>query len=440
MKKLSMQRMLFECINFVMALLFVIPLGVLAEQLCHYPLYRCCLIPCLSILGFVLGRISMPRPMGVSTALCGIGLVIGVVFALLLTPAGLLIKLLITLLTAFFSVFFFFSARKAGYTVYAPMAVTGILIHVAVLMVCTGLQWPDNVSRLLSWVSIVFFLLTLFAFSAKGLRKSLHKGSGDRRVVYPAGMQMGNFLLVTGFIIVAAFISNIYPIFHLFSAGFAYVIRALIAFFAFFSSLFDRRTVGVDVDEGVTESVAEESILNAEPKGEASWITTGVEIFAFILVVLFLCYVLYRLIGKLREHGVQLPGFLRNLKDRFAPVTEEDYVDETESLFDAKEMLGDTRARMKKALSKLRERPQKLEDFTDPTMKLRFAFQQMLKKVSARDPSAPAKTPNEILKQEYAGEQDFETFISYYNEARYSKQVPPEDAADCAKHILKQKL
>ena len=204
-------------------------------------------------------------------------------------------------------------------------------------------------------------------------------------------MQMGNFLLVTGFIIVAAFISNIYPIFHLFSAGFAYVIRALIAFFAFFSSLFDRRTVGVDADEGVTESVAEESILNAEPKGEASWITTGVEIFAFILVVLFLCYVLYRLIGKLREHGVQLPGFLRNLKDRFAPVTEEDYVDETESLFDAKEMLGDTRARMKKALSKLRERPQKLEDFTDPTMKLRFAFQQMLKKVSARDPPAPQR-------------------------------------------------
>ena len=91
MKKLSMQRMLFECINFVMALLFVIPLGVIAEQLCHYPLYRCCLIPCLSILGFVLGRISMPRPIGVSTALCGIGLVIGVVFALLLMPAGLLI-------------------------------------------------------------------------------------------------------------------------------------------------------------------------------------------------------------------------------------------------------------------------------------------------------------------------------------------------------------
>ena len=46
--------------------------------------------------------------------------------------------------------------------------------------------------------------------------------------------------------------------------------------------------------------------------------------------------------------GRELPGFLRNLKDRFAPVTEEDYVDETESLLDAKEMLGDTRARMKR--------------------------------------------------------------------------------------------
>ena len=34
MKKVPIQRLLAECINLVMALLFVIPLGVLAEQLC----------------------------------------------------------------------------------------------------------------------------------------------------------------------------------------------------------------------------------------------------------------------------------------------------------------------------------------------------------------------------------------------------------------------
>ena len=33
-----MQRLLFECINLLMALLFVIPLGVLVEQFCDFPL------------------------------------------------------------------------------------------------------------------------------------------------------------------------------------------------------------------------------------------------------------------------------------------------------------------------------------------------------------------------------------------------------------------
>ncbi len=88
---------------------------------------------------------------------------------------------------------------------------------------------------------------------------------------------------------------------------------------------------------------------------------------------------------------MRLPGFLRNFRDRFV---REDYVDETD-LFDTKEMLADTRARMKKALRKLRERPQKLEDFPDNRMKLRFAFPQILKKRSARcrgaDPQRAAK-------------------------------------------------
>ena len=92
MKKTSMQRRLFECINLLMALLFVIPLGVLVEQLCGFPLYRCCLIPCLAGIGYILGRVSMTRPMGVSMGLCIGGTVIAVILALLLSPAGVLIR------------------------------------------------------------------------------------------------------------------------------------------------------------------------------------------------------------------------------------------------------------------------------------------------------------------------------------------------------------
>jgi DNA-binding transcriptional regulator PaaX len=131
---------------------------------------------------------------------------------------------------------------------------------------------------------------------------------------------------------------------------------------------------------------------------------------------------------------------LQNLRDRFAPVVDEDFVDETETLMDAKKMLADTGTRFKNALKKLRERPQRMDDFPDNRMKIRFAFQQLLKKVVLRDPSASAKTPNEILEKEYPGEEEFIAFMDYYNQAKYSDQDIPEDAVDCARGILKQKL
>ena len=440
--KLSLQRTLFEIINFLMTLLFVIPLGVFIEQLCGYSLFRCCLIPCISVIGFIVGRISLTKPMSLAMVLSGAGFILSVAIALFLSWGLGLATILLTLLTAFFSLFFFFSSRKAAYTIYAPMAVSGILIHLLVLLFCTGLQWPDQVGRFTSTISICYFLLSLFAFSANGLRRSMHRGSADKRVVYPAGMQMGNFLLVTGFILLAAFISNIYPIFQLFSTGFAVVIRAIIAFFAFFSSLFDRRTVGMDVtEEEAAASVAEEdNIMAVDPKGEASWVTTGVEIFAFICVVLFFLYALYKLSQKLRDSGMRMPAFLRNLRDRFAPVIDEDYVDENESLFDMKQMLSDTRNNVANAIKRIRERPQKLDDFSDDRLKIRFVFQQMLKRVKMRNSRAISQTPNEIYEKEYAGEADFRQFIDYYNLARYSDNPMPEDASEIAHSIIKQKL
>lgn len=440
MKTRTIQRALAEAINLCMALLLVVPIGVLVEQLCGYPLYRVCLIPCLAGIGYILGRISMPRSMTISMVLCGIGTAAALILSLILSPSELLVKVLASLLTTFFSVFFFFSARKAGYTVYAPMAVSGVLLHIVVLIICTGLEWPDQVAVLLSWISIIFFLLCLFSFSSKGLRKSLHKGSGEKRVSYPAGLQMGNFMLVTGFIVVAAFISNIYPIFQLFSRGFSHVIAAIIAFFDYFTSLFTpKSTVGVDPIDTM-ESAAEDSILNAEPKGEAGWITSMVQVIAFIVVLLVLIYAVYRLILKLRESGVRLPGFLQNLKDRFAPITDEDYIDETESLFDPKEMLGDARKRMQKSLKKLRDRPQRIDDFQDSRTKVRFAYQQLLKKAATRDTGVASRTPNELFQKDFPGEVDVGTFVELYNQAKYSENDLPQDAEATARDIIKKKL
>ena len=442
MRRISIQRMLFETINFLMALLFVIPLGVFMEQFCGYPLFRCCLVPCLSIIGYLLGRVSLTKPMNISMVMCGVGFVLAVVLSILITPSALLITVLLTLLTAFFSVFLFFSARKAAYTIYAPMAVSGILLHILVLICCTGFGWEDRVSSFTSVIAILYFLLALFAFSATGLRKSMHRGSGDKRVTYPAGMQMGNFLLVTGFIIIAAFISNIHPIFVAFSNLFVFVIRAIVFLFSAFSGLFDRRTGNTPAaEEPAAKPVSsEDNIMAVAAKGEASWITTGVEIFAFICVLLFFGYAAYKLVKKLQQSGMRLPAFLQNLKDKFAPVTEEDFVDETESLFDAKKMLSDTGDRLKNALKKMRERPQKIDDFEDTGMKVRFTYQQILKKSSKRNPTVTTKTPNEVYKAEYDGEDEFREFMDYYNEARYSDKPLPDAAEDSARSILNQKL
>lgn len=438
--KISMQRTLFELCNFLMAFLFVIPLGVLAEQACKFPLYTCCFVPCVAMVGFILGRLSMTKAMNLSIAMSIVGLIVALGLGILLSPDGLLITVLMALISGFFSVFFFFSARKAAYTIYAPMSIGGILIHLFVLLCCTGFEWPQKVITFTSGVAIGFFLLSLFAFSANGLRKSMHKGSGDKRVKYPAGMQMGNFFLVAGFILIAAFISNIHPIFQVFSSAFGVVIKAIIAFFGFFTGLFDRRGVAADIEEGVSQEAAQDSIMNVEPKGEAAWVTKGVEIFAFIIVVIFFAYLAFLLYKKLQKAGLQLPGFVRNLRDKFMPVVEEDFTDETESLFDMKKMLSDTGNRFKNALKKLRERPQKIDDFEDNRMKVRFAFQQILKKVTLRTPGSAAKTPNEIFAAEYAGEEDFREFMDYYNEARYSDHDLSDDAGDCARAILKQKL
>ena len=72
MKKTSIQRVLSECINLVMALLLVIPLGIAVEQFLGYPLFRCGLLPCLSGIGYVLARYQQLRKWQGEVVLCNL--------------------------------------------------------------------------------------------------------------------------------------------------------------------------------------------------------------------------------------------------------------------------------------------------------------------------------------------------------------------------------
>ena len=80
--KWTPQRTLFELLNFLLAVLFIIPLGVLIEQACGYPLFQCCLIPTLSAIGYLMGRFSLHSSVSRAMLLSAVGLVSSTLLAL----------------------------------------------------------------------------------------------------------------------------------------------------------------------------------------------------------------------------------------------------------------------------------------------------------------------------------------------------------------------
>ena len=54
--------------------------------------------------------------------------------------------------------------------------------------------------------------------------------------------------------------------------------------------------------------------------------------------------------------------------------------------------------------------------------------------------SPEAMTPEELLRKDYPGEPDAAALVDYYNKARYSEEPIPDDAAACARTVLKKRL
>ena len=122
----------------------------------------------------------------------------------------------------------------------------------------------------------------------------------------------------------------------------------------------------------------------------------------------------------------------------FEPEQEEDYVDETESLFSWKKALESATEGLRGALLKLTDRPQKFDDFQTGRLKIRFVYQSLLKRRMAQEGGAAGRyeTPNELqphLPTEAAG------LIDAYNGVRYAGAEPTEAQLSQAQALLKQK-
>ena len=445
--KATPQRVLFEIVNFLLVLSFTVPVGAFAEQFFGYPEYRVVFLLSVACLGYILGRLTMHADTNTAMSACLVGAVAaGVIMAFTLPVRfvhGYQVAFVVMILLAVgLSVYFYFCARKAGYAIYGPLSIAGIIIHLVILLGFAGLEYSDKLLNVASYGAIVFFLLSLYAFNAKGLRRSIHAGSLKSTVSYPAGMQMSNFFLITGFVILALILSNISPLFQMFSFLFGRLIKGLISILGFVTSVFDRRSVATSYEDETATVADEDNLFNMEAvsRGERPVAATIVAIFAMACVVVLVILFLRWLFKTAFKRIGGMPKFVLKLRAMFAPPEEEDYVDETESLFTWKTLGEGALDSLKNALKKVTERPQRIDDFPDPRMKIRFAFKEVLKKLSYNDHRAIYRTPYELLATQLDDDDDYAELIETYNEVRYNDGIPTDEQVQHARKLMKQKI
>ena len=105
---------------------------------------------------------------------------------------------------------------------------------------------------------------------------------------------------------------------------------------------------------------------------------------------------------------------------------EEDYEDFDEELERPKGNL------LRRFLNRFQK--QKISDFSDPSMKVRFAFQQLLRKKQKEQGSVFHKTPNELLDPAIPGEA---ALVSAYNRVKYAKIAATQEDAVAAEQYVK---
>jgi hypothetical protein len=171
-----------------------------------------------------------------------------------------------------------------------------------------------------------------------------------------------------------------------------------------FSDLFP--DIPEDEPSGASTASNEQPIYTG---GDGSWLSTVLLVLLFVALAIGLC----------AAAGACL---LRARKRAKKQETVSDFVDEVEKL-----------ERPKGFLRRKQRGRQKLSDFRSPNMKLRFVFQQLLRKKQKTQPQAITKTPNELRDDTV---QDEETVISAYNRVKYAQgEVTPEELQAAERYL-----
>lgn len=350
------------------------------------------------------------------------------------------------------------NAHFAGYLVFVPGALVLLMIPPSIkreigsewplgiwctcvaaglitqMMMYTAVQFTQGMGKTLRTVLACAFVLHLLLCVMNLNRQSMDAGtisssSGSQKTGISQVMHRRNRLAVVLLFAAALLISAWKAIEGWLVAAWDAVKQVLMAFLLWLASL--RNT---DQPSGRGEQGGPLDMLTGLEEGEPSFIAQLLEKVAMVVAaaaaVVALFFLLRFLLKKLR---VVLRKILEKLK-LYARGASEDYVDETESIFDAEEVGKAISDRIRKAF---RSPPKaKKPDWhkLDGRGKIRYLYRQFWE----RHPKEQLLTAREALMQENTIPRSVQTqFADLYDQARYSQHPVSDQDAEQLKEKLK---
>lgn len=316
----------------------------------------------------------------------------------------------------------FGGATMGGYAFYPPLGIFATLALLAAIPAASVFSSIWQNSALL--LAILALLLTMDGLRANSLRQGQMKHR-DEAGVAPADLTEHSLWIYLRFLGVAALISlvvlavgflfwqvlkQLWGLFNYWllqdNAGIFARLRAFLLWLIYlFQSLFHGQE---DPGEG----------FGMEPHDDGWTLLPYVASSAFTTLLVAASV----LCAAALTTGLIVGISRRNLTRDAETDAAGDYVDEIEFL-----------ERPKRKRRFRSNRPQRFSDFTDDRLKIRFAFQQLLRHRMEQNPSAYTCTPNELKNEELPDEA---TLIDAYNRVRYGNgTATPEEVSAAGRYV-----
>ncbi|MDD6023387.1 MAG: hypothetical protein PUC06_03975, partial [Oscillospiraceae bacterium] len=283
----------------------------------------------------------------------------------------------------------FGGGTMGGYGFYAPMGIWSILALLGAVLTSGGFPqlWKYGALGAMA----LALGLTLDGFRANSLRKAMMQRKNDSAIRNPSGILENSFWMYLGFVglgLVAAAVIMVmgfglwqivkrgwgYVRFYLLQDGagiFGWFGSMVIRFVRWFQSLFHGKEDHPDIE--MEETLRDDGWQN---------LVYGASAVATVILVVVSALAAAGMVTGL------VMGIVRRAKSKPRLIEGEDYVDEIEAL-----------ERPRKHRRFHRQSGQSFSGFADDRLKIRFAFQQLLRRRKEKDNLAHTKTPNELRQE-----------------------------------------